>query len=299
MENRKDDDVKSDGAATLLGLFSDDSTNITSNEQLQQSFSNSYPAETSNENSNDPPSSEKSKRPSAGSDAHMMALFNIPASGTELASAGADQVERRRSSGFLEKPERVRREQTVRSSNSTKTSTTNWTTTGEEAPLLQSHQTGYTSTDTASFRSLLPPKDSIPLSHSIRSVYSSGGEGNTSIRPTHVRLPSVAMPPIQETRPVLSTAGTREDNILDKLPSLRKILRESASGSTFIGAFMYLLYHVVFCLALGSAIIRPNSQNSILGLMTKTAAIGTVASSSVYWFTLSSEIPALYPTAVR
>ena len=36
----------------------------------------------------------------------------------------------------------------------------------------------------------------------------------------------------------------------------------------------------------------------LLGLMTKTAALGTIASSSVYWWNLYAEIPALYPTAV-
>ena len=59
---------------------------------------------------------------------------------------------------------------------------------------------------------------------------------------------------------------------------------------------MYLLYHIVFCLALGSAIIRPNNPTSILGLMTKTAALGSISASFVYWYMLGSEIPALYPT---
>jgi MFS superfamily sulfate permease-like transporter len=58
-----------------------------------------------------------------------------------------------------------------------------------------------------------------------------------------------------------------------------------------------LLYHVVFCLALASAIMRPNSSVSILGLMTKTAALGTLAAAPVYWTRLSQEVPALYPTA--
>ncbi|KAG7357640.1 cyclic nucleotide-binding protein [Nitzschia inconspicua] len=83
----------------------------------------------------------------------------------------------------------------------------------------------------------------------------------------------------------------------DSISNIRHALQQP---STYIGSFMYLLYHVVFCLALGSAIMRPNSNNStksILGLMTKTAALGTMAASPVYWLTLSSQIPALYPTA--
>eukprot|EP00533_Pseudo-nitzschia_delicatissima_P009457 CAMPEP_0116083310 /NCGR_PEP_ID=MMETSP0327-20121206/3201_1 /TAXON_ID=44447 /ORGANISM="Pseudo-nitzschia delicatissima, Strain B596" /LENGTH=1114 /DNA_ID=CAMNT_0003574181 /DNA_START=152 /DNA_END=3496 /DNA_ORIENTATION=+ len=67
--------------------------------------------------------------------------------------------------------------------------------------------------------------------------------------------------------------------------------------TTYIGSIVYLLYHVVFNLAMGSAVMRPNNPVSILGLMTKTAALGTLFGSPVYWFCLSQEIPALYPTA--
>eukprot|EP00536_Pseudo-nitzschia_multiseries_P014892 jgi/Psemu1/262507/estExt_Genewise1Plus.C_7830008 len=68
-------------------------------------------------------------------------------------------------------------------------------------------------------------------------------------------------------------------------------------STTYIGSFVYLLYHVVFCLALGSAIMRPNNSVSILGLMTKTAALGTLVASPIYWIKLSKDFPALYPTA--
>jgi hypothetical protein len=58
---------------------------------------------------------------------------------------------------------------------------------------------------------------------------------------------------------------------------------------------MFLLYHVVFCLANGSAILRPESGDdvSILGLMTKTAALGIIAASAVYWIGLGGDVPAL------
>ena len=59
--------------------------------------------------------------------------------------------------------------------------------------------------------------------------------------------------------------------------------------------FLYSFLSTV-CLAIGSAIIRPHGQTSILGLMTKTAALGIIFTSPVYWTCLSSEIPALYPT---
>jgi hypothetical protein len=81
------------------------------------------------------------------------------------------------------------------------------------------------------------------------------------------------------------------------LASAKKVVSSLRIPTTYIGSFVYLLYHVVFCLALGSAIMRPNSSVSILGLMTKTAALGTLVASPVYWLSLSEEIPALYPTA--
>jgi hypothetical protein len=116
-------------------------------------------------------------------------------------------------------------------------------------------------------------------------------------RAAHNRLPSVAMPAIQESsqdhKPPSASAL-----LIQKMSRFCKTAAiEAVKPTTCIGSFMYLLYHVVFCLALGSAIHRPNNPTSILGLMTKTAALGTITSTSVYWVALNSEIPALYPTA--
>lgn len=117
----------------------------------------------------------------------------------------------------------------------------------------------------------------------------------------HIRLPSLAMPSIEESTPRPSIKLVRETGswIEHLVASCKHCAMEAAKPTTLIGSFMYLLYHIVFCLALGSAINRPHSPTSLLGLMTKTAALGTITSSVVYWWNLSSEIPALYPTAVR
>ena len=141
----------------------------------------------------------------------------------------------------------------------------------------------------------------------------------------HARMPSLAMPVISESRPQ-STSDIMNDksnnnnshhyqhddnnnknqddvhqtqivrigfisrNIKDIIDSLKL-------PTTYIGSFVYVLYHVVFCLALASAIMRPNNPVSILGLMTKTAALGTLAASPIYWVRLAQDVPALYPTA--
>ena len=62
----------------------------------------------------------------------------------------------------------------------------------------------------------------------------------------------------------------------------KKFAKEHLQVTTFIGSFMILLYHIVFCLAMGSSIIRPSTNRSILGLMTKTAASGVLFASPVY-----------------
>ena len=88
--------------------------------------------------------------------------------------------------------------------------------------------------------------------------------------------------------------------------------------TTIAGAFMFLLYHVVFCLAFGSAMIRPaaadyyfdnddndnnnnnnNSSNNkpiLLGVMAKLSAVGILCSGPFYIHRLGSDIPALYPS---
>jgi hypothetical protein len=124
------------------------------------------------------------------------------------------------------------------------------------------------------------PQTDVPIDHLPLGGGGGGATGSDTDGSNHCS---------QERRSILATLTLWTRNTIEslKLPT------------TYVGSFMYLLYHVVFCLALGSAIMRPHSPTgtSILGLMTKTAALGTVAASPVYWFSLSNEVPALYPTA--
>lgn len=76
---------------------------------------------------------------------------------------------------------------------------------------------------------------------------------------------------------------------------LKYTLSESAKSSTWIGAFMFSLYHIVFSLTMGSAITRPYGTASMLGIFTKMTSLGIILSSPVFWLSLS-DIPALYPT---
>lgn len=131
-----------------------------------------------------------------------------------------------------------------------------------------------------------------------RKMYSPSGENGAPRSNRHIRLPSVAMPVIEESVSPIHMISTNRGWLYNTLDLCKNRIKAAAKPTTLIGAFMYLLYHVVFCLALGSAINRPHSSTPLLGLMTKVAALGTISASSVYWWFLSSEIPALYPAVV-
>jgi hypothetical protein len=69
--------------------------------------------------------------------------------------------------------------------------------------------------------------------------------------------------------------------------------------TTFAGAFMFLLYHVVFCLAFGSALQRPHATSGTggLGVMAKFTAVGIFGGAGfLYIYRLNADIPAVYPS---
>jgi len=74
--------------------------------------------------------------------------------------------------------------------------------------------------------------------------------------------------------------------------------------TTIAGSLMFLLYHVVFVLAFGSALmVRPHADdsnnsnnNSILGVMAKLSAVGIFAAGPLYIYRLNHDIPAVYPS---
>jgi hypothetical protein len=73
------------------------------------------------------------------------------------------------------------------------------------------------------------------------------------------------------------------------------MLPELVSPSTYIGAFLFLLFELVFSLTMGATITRKHGTNSqILGLVTKMAALGTILGAPMYWWHLP-DVPALYP----
>lgn len=73
--------------------------------------------------------------------------------------------------------------------------------------------------------------------------------------------------------------------------------QELMSPSTWIGAFMFVLYHAVFVLAFGSSVShREHAKNSVLGLITKMGALGIFGAGPVYLYNIGNDLPAMYPT---
>lgn len=116
-----------------------------------------------------------------------------------------------------------------------------------------------------------------------------------------------ALPPIIESvRPSVDTHNDdspemhkqqiRSDCWQGFLSKFWQAYHECLQPTTWVGAFMFLLYQIVFCLTMGSAITRPHSTVSLLGLLTKMSALGIILGAPVYWYGSGTEIPALYPT---
>jgi MFS superfamily sulfate permease-like transporter len=67
--------------------------------------------------------------------------------------------------------------------------------------------------------------------------------------------------------------------------------------STCIGSLVFLLFHVVFCLAQASTITRPHATTQIIGPVAKMAALGILLAAPVFVGFLGHDVPAIYPTS--
>ena len=80
-----------------------------------------------------------------------------------------------------------------------------------------------------------------------------------------------------------------------------KYVQAMVQPTTLAGACMFLLYHVVFVLAFGSAMMRPHattssSSASMLGVMAKLTSVGIMGAGPLYVYRLNHDIPAVYPS---
>uniref|UniRef100_A0A7S4MC96 Uncharacterized protein n=1 Tax=Odontella aurita TaxID=265563 RepID=A0A7S4MC96_9STRA len=80
---------------------------------------------------------------------------------------------------------------------------------------------------------------------------------------------------------------------------LRFNVTREAMSSCVIGSFVFVLYHVVFCLAMASSITRPSHSSDepsqMLAPMAQMAALGSLTANPAFIFLLGGDLPALYP----
>lgn len=116
------------------------------------------------------------------------------------------------------------------------------------------------------------------------SVLSTPRSRNSSRR-SYDTIPSV--PPLME--PILEDANGSRIHQVYTMAGM--CVQQHMNVGTFLGGFVFFLYHVVFCLAMGSTISAGN-----LGIMAKMAASGVLFASPIYIHFLGDEIPSQYPT---
>jgi len=76
-----------------------------------------------------------------------------------------------------------------------------------------------------------------------------------------------------------------------KCPS---ISRETIKN-TVVGSITAVIFQIVYCIAMSSAIHRPYSNRAVLGQMVRLAAIGPLLGGPIFLYILGGTYPALYP----
>ncbi len=95
----------------------------------------------------------------------------------------------------------------------------------------------------------------------------------------------------------------KNESTCDLKSCIGRLLAPFASPSTWTGGILFVLYHVVFCMASGGTITRPYSGKSVLGDMARYTALGIIVSCPFLVFVMSDRqklgqtgIPAMYPS---
>ena len=149
-------------------------------------------------------------------------------------------------------------------SSATSTSTTTTTTTGETTALLQNNR------------------------HKDNSYYYHSGSHEVEAEDTREYMVATKDQPENPVSLQEKTVSYSNRCFLDCCQ------QEVLQPTTFAGSLMFLLYHVVFCLANASAIAAGNP--AILGVMAKLSAVGILGCGPFYIWRLGNAIPALYPS---
>lgn len=66
--------------------------------------------------------------------------------------------------------------------------------------------------------------------------------------------------------------------------------------NTVVGSVVFMIYHVVFCLAQAATITRPHSSHTSTGELAKMASLGVLLSAPLFIYNVPG-VPALYPSS--
>lgn len=107
--------------------------------------------------------------------------------------------------------------------------------------------------------------------------------------------PTSGMPSVREVHTDSFSTDEQHHQDEKKKAKCQDFYTQLLQPTTYIGAFMFLLYQIVFSLTMGAAITRPHGGSPMLGIMAKMSASGVMFASVVCWWSLSDDVPALYP----
>lgn len=118
-------------------------------------------------------------------------------------------------------------------------------------------------------------------------------EGSSTLVPTFKEEQGTNAVPISYKNGIEATAASAKET---KKPARSFIALADCStmAATLTGSFVFLTYHVVFCLT-QAATIAPTPRAT--GLLARAAALGTLTAAPVFVYNLGSEIPAIYPAS--
>lgn len=140
-----------------------------------------------------------------------------------------------------------------------------------------------------------PPSDSVET------------ERTGLLKPNGSSLKDLFQPPPEQEVLEVPIKGDDDEEALTLTPpeapkasfidTCQKLITPDCLKSTLIGSFVFLLFHVVFCLAQASAITRPHATTPIVGPVAKMAALGILLASPIFVAFLGQDVPAIYPTS--
>jgi hypothetical protein len=132
--------------------------------------------------------------------------------------------------------------------------------------------------------------------------YNNNNNNNKNISSLFSSSSASAFPSSRTNTRTTTTTTTTSSSAFVK--TISSYLIPYTSVSTWLGGIMFVLYHVVFCMANGGSITRPYSDISMIGDMARYTAVGIMVSCPFLIYRLSDRhhnnviigIPAMFPS---